>query len=123
MQAQFFEQAVATINVISKLVKCMNLLVHCMQRLYLGSASLQGAIRLVAFMENQIEYFRIFTDCQREKLDGFIGLGSAESIDSLDNLIEMLQEFVLTYIIDFDLTLSKILLLYDITYSVNIKKI
>ena len=94
-----------------------------MQRLYLGFPPLQGAIRLVAFMENQIEYFRIFTDCQREKLDGFIGLGSAESIDSLDNLIEMLQEFVLTYIIDFDLTLSKILLLYDITYSVNIKKI
>ena len=73
----------------------MNLLVHCMQRLYLGSASLQGAIRLVAFMENQIEYFRIITDCQREKLDGLIGLGSTESIDSLDNLIEMLQEFVL----------------------------
>ena len=45
--------------------------------------------------KSKLEYFRIFTDCQREKLDGFIALGSTESIDSLDNLIEMLQEFVL----------------------------
>ena len=43
----------------------------------------------------KIRMLRIFTDCQREKLDGFIALGSTESIDSLDNLIEMLQEFVL----------------------------
>ena len=41
------------------------------------------------------EYFCIFTDCQQEKLDGFIVLGSTESIDSHDNLIEILQEFVL----------------------------
>ena len=53
VEAQLFEQTVATINVISKFVKCMNLLVHYMQRLYLGFTSLQGAIRLVAFMENQ----------------------------------------------------------------------
>ena len=53
VQAQLFEQTVATINVISKFVKFMNLLVHYMQRLYLGFTSLQGALRLVAFMENQ----------------------------------------------------------------------
>ena len=53
VQAQLFEQTVATINVISKFIKFMNLLVHYMQRLYLGFTSLQGALRLVAFMENQ----------------------------------------------------------------------
>ena len=45
--------------------------------------------------KSKLECFRIFTDCQREKLDGFIALGSSVSIDSFDNLIEMLQEFVL----------------------------
>ena len=45
--------------------------------------------------KSKLECFRIFPDCQREKLDGFIALGSTESIDSLDNLIEMLQEFSL----------------------------
>ena len=53
VQAQLFEQTVATINVISKFIKFMNLLVHYMQRLYLGFTSSQGALRLVAFMENQ----------------------------------------------------------------------
>ena len=53
VQAQLFEQTVATINVISKFIKFMNLLVHYMQRLYLGFTSLQGAIRLFTFMENQ----------------------------------------------------------------------
>ena len=45
--------------------------------------------------KSKLECFRIFTDCQKEKLDGFIVLGSTESTDSLDNLMEMLQEFVL----------------------------
>ena len=45
--------------------------------------------------KSKLECFRIFTDCQREKLDDFIALGSTESIDSLDNFIEILQEFVL----------------------------
>ena len=45
--------------------------------------------------KSKLECFRIFTDCQREKLDAFIALGSTESIDSFDDLIEMLQEFVL----------------------------
>ena len=45
--------------------------------------------------KSKLECFLIFPDCQLEKLDGFIALGSTESIDSLDNLIEMLQEFSL----------------------------
>ena len=45
--------------------------------------------------KSKLECFFIFTDCQREKLNDFIALRSTESIDSLDNLIEMLQEFVL----------------------------
>ena len=45
--------------------------------------------------KSKLECFRIFTDCQREKLDAFIVLGSTESIDSFDDSIEMLQEFVL----------------------------
>ena len=39
--------------------------------------------------KSKLECFRIFTDCQREKPDCFIVLGSTESIASLDNLIEM----------------------------------
>ena len=41
--------------------------------------------------KSKLECFRIFIDCQREKLDGFIAPGSSVSIDSFDNLIEMLQ--------------------------------
>ena len=45
--------------------------------------------------KSKLECFRIVTDCPREKPDCFIVFGSTEPIDSLDNLIEMLQEFVL----------------------------
>ena len=56
----------------------------------------------------------------------FTALGSTESIDSLDNLIEMLQEFVLDLYcrlrLDTVKDIATLRLLYDITYSVNIRK-
>ena len=76
--------------------------------------------------KSKLECFRISTYCQRETLDGFIALGSTESIDSLDNLIEMLQEFVLDLYcrlrLDTVKDIATLRLLYDITYSVNIRK-
>ena len=116
VEAQLFEQTVATINVISKFVKCMNLLVHYMQRilrLYRVRSDWSLLWKIKIRMLSYIHWL------SARKTWCFTALGSTESIDSLDNLIEMF----LTCIVDTDLTLSKILLLYDITYSVNIRKI
>ena len=98
VQAQFLEQAVATINVISKFVKWMNLLVHYLQRLHLGFTSLQGGIRLVAFMEI------------KTRMLSYIHLLSARNTWWFHcSWINWVNRFTLR-------------LLYDITYSVNIRK-
>ena len=73
----------------------MNLLVHYLQRLYWVSRLYRVRSDWWHLWKSKLECFCISTYCQRKTLDGFIALGSTESIDSLDNLIEMLQEFVL----------------------------
>ena len=45
--------------------------------------------------KSKLEFFRIFNDCQQEKLNLFNTIGSTETTDSLDTLIKLIQNFFL----------------------------